>query len=183
MAKAITHIRRMEISEEEQRRLDLEEVEAMLIEHKDALRAFLTVLDKMNKQGGFDIAAGLFDEGEHVIDILVKAIDNPGAARTLKNGLLLIGTLGQLNVEKLGPVIARLNGGLDEATEWSEGDRSVLQLLGQTNWKEALLFLVSFFKGLGQEKEEPRPRKGTKRWVTAAGLSVAGFLLLRKKVQ
>lgn len=110
MAKAITHIRRMEISEEEQRRLDLEEVEALLIEHKDALRAFLTVLDKMNKQGGFDIAAGLFDQGEHVMDILVKAIDNPGAARTLKNGLLLIGTLGQLNVEKLGPVIARLNG-------------------------------------------------------------------------
>ncbi|MEK4030621.1 DUF1641 domain-containing protein [Pseudobacillus sp. FSL P4-0506] len=181
MAKAITQIRRMELSEEEQRQRDLQEIEAMLIEHKEAVQAFMNVLDKVYKSGGMDLAVGLFDQGDRVLDVLVKAMDNPGAAKTLKNGLLLIGTLGQLNVEKLGPIIERLNSGLDEVAEWSEGDRSLAQLFKQTNWKESLLFLISFLKGAMETEKTQKQKKGRSRWLATAGLSLAGFLILKKK--
>lgn len=180
MAKAITHIRRLEVSEEEQRRQELKEIETLLIEHKEALKAFLHVLDKVNESGGLDFAAGLFDQGDKVLEVLVKAADNPGATKTLRNGLLLIGTLGQLNVDKLGPVIKRLNSGLEQAAQWSESDRSIGQLVGKANWKETLLFLLAFLKGIGETAEKQRPR-GRAGWLAVAGLSLAGLMLLKKK--
>ncbi|WP_049660853.1 DUF1641 domain-containing protein [Bacillus sp. FJAT-27231] len=180
MAKAITQVRRMELSEEERRQRDLQEIEAMLIEHKESLQALMNVLDKVYKSGGLDLAVGLFDQGDRVLDVLVKAVDNPGAAKTLKNGLLLVGTLGQLDVEKLGPVIERMNSGLDQVAQWSEGERSLAQILGKTNWKETLLFLLSFLKGVaGTEKKQQK--KGKTGWIATAGLSIAGFMFMKKK--
>ncbi|KKB38009.1 DUF1641 domain-containing protein [Bacillus thermotolerans] len=182
MAKAITKIRPMEISEEEQRRRDLEEVENLLIEHKEALKAFLDMLDKANKSGGIELAAGLFDQKDEVMDVLVRAAYTPGATKMLRNSLLLIGMLGKIDMEKLEPIIVKLNGGLDKAVQWSEGERSIIRLFGDVNWKESLLFLLSFFKGASEAGKEPASAKRKAGWFAiAAGVSLAGAAVLAKK--
>ncbi|WP_100330635.1 DUF1641 domain-containing protein [Bacillus xiapuensis] len=182
MARAITQIQRAEITEEEQRLQDLQEIEAILIEHKDSLRAFLEVLEKVNERGGLDLASGLFERGDEVLHVLVKAADHPGATNILKNGLLLIGALGRLNIEKMMPIIEKLNGGIEQASEWSEGERSLISLIGQTNWKENLMFLMAFLKGIGGSKEKQGEEKNKSGWlIAAAGLSLAGLMLLRRR--
>lgn len=120
MAKATTTIHRLQLSEEEQRRRDLKEIETILIENKEALASFLQLLTEVDKRGGLEMASSLFSEGDRVLDVLVKAVDKPEAAAILKNGLLMAGTLGKLNAAELGPLVNTLNGVIKIASKVSQ---------------------------------------------------------------
>jgi uncharacterized protein YjgD (DUF1641 family) len=157
VAKAITTIHRLEINEEDQRQRDLEEIETLLVEHKDTLKEFLHMLGEINKRGGLEMGASLFSEGDRVLDVLVKAVDKPEAASILKNGLLMLGTLGKLNVAELGPLVDKLNGVISVATKISRAESSAVQLLkGNT--------------------------MSSKGWlIAAAGASLAGMAYMARK--
>ncbi|OES44814.1 DUF1641 domain-containing protein [Domibacillus iocasae] len=156
MAKAITTIHRLEINEEEQRRRDLEEIETLLVEHKDTLKEFLHMLGEINKKGGLEMGASLFSEGDRVLDVLVKAIDKPEAASILKNGLLMLGTLGKLNVSEMGPLVNKLNSVISVATKISRVESSAVQLVKGNTMSKSWL-------------------------VAAAGASLAGMAYMARK--
>lgn len=157
MAKAITTIDRLQLSEEEQHLRDLEEIKTLLVEHKDTLKEFLHMLGEINKRGGLEMAASLFSEGDRVLDVLVKAVDKPEAASILKNGLLMLGTLGKLNVSELGPLMHKLNGVISIAAKISRAESSAVQLI----------------KGNAMS---------SKGWlIAAAGASLAGMAYMAKK--
>ncbi|WP_309091410.1 DUF1641 domain-containing protein [Domibacillus sp.] len=188
MARAITSIRRLEISEEEQRRRDLEELGTLLIEHKEVIKDFLHMLNKIQDRSGLDVVTGLFDKGDEVLDVLVKATDKPEVAKMIKNSLLLLGSLGKINIEDMNPFIEKINGGLHHAVRSENKETGygfMLRTLAAPETKEALVFLLSFLKGMGAAAPQPQPvpkkKKGKKSWLVAAGLSLASVILLSKQ--
>ena len=66
MAKAITKIQHIELSEEQRRRKDLEEVETALLDNKDAILQSLDVIKHMHDRGVLSLLGGLFSEGDKV---------------------------------------------------------------------------------------------------------------------
>ena len=188
MAKAITAIRRLELSEEEQRRRDREEIEDLLIAHKDVLKDVLHMLEKIQGRSGLDVVTGLFDKGDEVLDVLVKATDKPEVAKIIKNGLLAAGALGKLNIEDMNPFINKLNSGLQRAVRSGNEEASygpMLQMLAAPETKKAIMFLLAFLKGMGTDTPKSmavqEEKQGKKGWMLAAGLSLAGAALLSKQ--
>jgi len=188
MAKAITTIRRLELSEEEQRRRDLGEIEDLLIAHKDVLKDVLHMLGKIHDRSGLDVVAGLFDKGDDVLDVLVKATDKPEVAKIIKNSLLAVGAVGKLNIEDMNPFIDKLNGGLHRAVRSGNEEASygsMLQMLAAPETKKAIMFLLAFLKGMGTGTPKStaiqEEKQGKKGWLLAAGLSIAGAALLSKQ--
>jgi len=105
MAKAITKIQHFELSEDQKRRMDLDEVESALLNNKDAILQSLDVIKHMHDRGVLALLSGLFSEGDRVLNVLVKAADKPESTNTLKNLLLMVGVLGTINVQQLEPLL------------------------------------------------------------------------------
>ncbi len=118
MAKAIKRIQKIEITEEDQRKRDMKEIEDALVENKEAILETLHMIGHMNERGVLPMLRGLFGQGDKVLDILVKKADTEETANTLKNLLLLFGTLGMLDVKQLEPLILKVNAGLQ--TRWNK---------------------------------------------------------------
>ena len=105
MAKATKVIHRMEISEEEIRQRDLEELKTRLLENKEAIHEIFDMIEHMQKRGVLDMGTSLFAEGDKVLDVIVKTLDSKETTNSIKNLLLMVGALGTLNVQQLEPLI------------------------------------------------------------------------------
>ncbi len=161
MAKATRKIHRLELSEEEKRKLELENIETLLLDNKEAVEKVFKILHYMKERGALDFAGSLLGQGDKVLDILVKTADTPETANTLKNMLLMLGALGTLNVQQLEPLILKVNTGiarmaeLDKAGEDAKtGYFSLLRSLRDPNIKTAMSLMVAFLKGLGEDQSE-----------------------------
>ncbi|WP_409300992.1 DUF1641 domain-containing protein [Peribacillus sp. SCS-155] len=158
MAKAIKKIERIILSEEDKRKKDLLEVEAALLDNKEAILESLQIMKHMQERGVLSLLSGLFGQGDKVMDILVKAADKPEATNMLKNLLLMGGLLGTLNVRQLEPFILKLNSGIARVSEHKDQDEKVgyfdlVRSLKDPEINNALSFLLTFLRGMGQETE------------------------------
>ncbi len=159
MAKATTKIHRIPVSEEEQRRRDLLEIEELLAENKEVVKELFNMLENIQKRGGISFVSSLFGQGDKVLDILVKAADKPETANTIKNLLLMLGTLGTLNVQQLEPIILKVNNGIARVAETHKQEEtatylSFLRAFADPEVKQAIYFLISFLKGMGQNTKD-----------------------------
>ncbi|TFE02107.1 DUF1641 domain-containing protein [Jeotgalibacillus salarius] len=159
MAKATKVIHRMEISEEEIRQRDLEEIKTRLLENKEAIHEIFDMIEHMQKRGVLDMGTSLFAEGDKVMDVIVKTLDSEETTNSLKNLLLMVGTLGTLNVQQLEPLILKVNAGiarvaeLDEKQE-QEGYFTLLRSLNDPEVKRAMAVGAAFLKGLGVKQDD-----------------------------
>ncbi|OKL36321.1 hypothetical protein BLL40_10505 [Domibacillus mangrovi] len=158
MAKPITNIQRIELTEEEKRRQDLLEIEQMLAENKEVIKEFFSIVNKMSDRNMLNIVNSLFGQGDRVLDIVVKAADKPETANTIKNLLLMLGMLGTLNVQQLEPVMLKVNNGIARMAqadkEEDDGYVSMVRSLAKPEVKRAIHLLLAFLKGMGENKKE-----------------------------
>ncbi|PRR88033.1 DUF1641 domain-containing protein [Bacillus atrophaeus] len=159
MAKAITKIQKQTVTEEDQRKRDLEEIETALIDHKEAILETMHILGHMNDRGILSALSGLFGQGDKVMDILVKTADKSETANMLKNLLLLGGTLGMLNVKQLEPFILKINAGVANAAEQKDSNEKIgyfdiLRSLRDPEINKAVTMLFTFLKGMGEDTKE-----------------------------
>ncbi|WP_227396375.1 DUF1641 domain-containing protein [Jeotgalibacillus aurantiacus] len=159
MAKATKVIHRMEVSPEEKRRRDLEEIETRLLDNKDAVHELFDVLEQLQKREILQTLKSLFAKGDEVMDILVKTADSKETANSIKNLLLLLGTLGTLNVQQLEPLILKVNAGIARVAELDEkkeqqGYVTLLKSLNDPEVKRAMAVGAAFLKGLGIKQDE-----------------------------
>ncbi|CAH0347103.1 MULTISPECIES: DUF1641 domain-containing protein [unclassified Bacillus (in: firmicutes)] len=158
MAKAIKQIQRIEISEEDQRRKDLLQVEDALIKNKEAILESLQVLGHMQDRGVLSLLNGLFGQGDKVLDVLVKTADTPETTNLLKNLLLMGGLLGTLNVQQLEPFILKINSGIARVAETKDNEDSVgyfdfARSLKDPEINKSVSLLLNFLKGMGEDTE------------------------------
>ncbi|KAF1680777.1 DUF1641 domain-containing protein [Bacillus mexicanus] len=159
MAKAIKRIQKIEITEEDQRKQDMKEIEDALVENKEAILETLQMLGHMNERGVLPLLRGLFGQGDKVLEILVKKADTEETANTLKNLLLLFGTLGMLDVKQLEPLILKVNAGVASAVEQKDSEEKtgyfdIIRSLKDPEINKSITLLFSFLKGMGQDTKE-----------------------------
>lgn len=159
MAKATKVIHRIERSEEELRRRDLESIETQLLDHKEAIDSLFEILKHLKDRGVLEMVTALFAQGDKVMDILVKTVDNDETTNTMKNLLLMLGTLGTLNVQQLEPLILKVNTGIARIAELDEkegkmGYFTLLRTLNDPDVKRAMAVGVAFMKGLGEKEDD-----------------------------
>lgn len=156
MAKAITKIQHIELSEEQKRKMDLDEVENALLENKEAILQSLDVIKHMHDRGVLSLVNGLLSEGDKVLNVLVRAADKPEATNTLKNLLLMVGVLGTINVQQLEPLLLKLNSGIARVAEYKDdtdklGYFDIVRSLKDPEINRALSLLFEFLKGMGED--------------------------------
>ena len=158
MAKAIKKIKRIEISEEEKRANDLKEIEDALIDNKDALLETLSVVGGMKERGILTLMNGLFGEGDRVLKVIVDLLNVPENTTALKNLMLLFGAAGKINVQDLEPLLLKINAGIENVAENSEGMEKtgyldLLRALKDPEINRSLTILITFLKGMGKDTE------------------------------
>ncbi|KIL51213.1 hypothetical protein KP77_07250 [Jeotgalibacillus alimentarius] len=159
MAKATKVIHRMEFSEEEIRQRDLEELKTRLLNNKEAIHEIFDMIEHMQKRGVLDMGTSLFAEGDKVLDVIVKTLDSKETTNSIKNLLLMVGTLGTLNVQQLEPLILKVNKGIARVAELDEkneqgGYFTLLRSLNDPEVKRAMAVGAAFLKGLGFKQDE-----------------------------
>lgn len=159
MAKATKKILRIDRSEEEQRKNGLESIETALLENKEAIQETLKIMKNMHERGILDLSSSLFGQGDKVLEILVKTVDTPEMTNTLKNLLLMLGTLGTLNVQQLEPLIFKVNAGIERTAEIEKSGKNpsyfaLLRSLNDPKVKRTMTLMVSFLKGMGEDQED-----------------------------
>ena len=158
MAKAIKKVHKLTLTEEEKRSRDLREVEDALIQNKAAILQTLEIMNHMQDKGLLALLNGLFGQGDKVLDIAVKAMDKPENTNTLKNLLLLLGTLGMINVKQLEPFLLKIDAGIARVAEYKDTEEKtsyfdLVRSLKDPEINKAVTILMQFLKGMGQETE------------------------------
>ncbi|MCM3730242.1 DUF1641 domain-containing protein [Fictibacillus nanhaiensis] len=158
MAKAIKKVYRLTVPEEEQRKNDLSEVEDALIKNKKAILQTLEIMNHMQEKGILSLLNGLFGQGDKVLDVAVKAMDKPENTNTMKNLLLLLGTLGMINVRQLEPFLLKIDAGIARVAEYKDTDEKtgyldLVKSIKDPEVNRAITTLMQFLKGMGQETE------------------------------
>ncbi|KAF0819860.1 putative protein YrhD [Bacillus sp. ZZV12-4809] len=159
MAKAISNIKRFELTHEDQRKKDLEEVENALINNKEPILELLTAVGHMHDRGVISLLNGLFGQGDKVLNVLVKALDKPEATNTIKNLLLMVGTLGTINVQQLEPLLLKVNSGIARVADYKDTDEKtsyfdLVKALKDPEVNRAVTLLLTFLKGMGGDISE-----------------------------
>ncbi|MBH0167961.1 MAG: DUF1641 domain-containing protein [Bacillota bacterium] len=158
MAKPIKNVQKQTITAEEKRSNDLREVEDALIQNKTAILQTLEIMNHMHDKGILPLLNGLFGQGDKVMDIAVKAMDKPENTNTLKNLLLLLGTLGMINVKQLEPFLLKIDAGIARVAEYKDTEEKtsyfdLVRSLKDPEINKAVTILMQFLKGMGQETE------------------------------
>ena len=159
MAKAVQKIQRLEVSEEDQRQLDLREVEDALLRNKSAVLESFQVVQHMQDQGILSLLNGLLGQGDQVLKILMHKSDTPETANTLKNMLLMVGVLGTINVSQLEPMLLKLNSGIARVADFKEhneemGYFDIFRSLKDPEVNRAITLIFEFLKGMGEDTKE-----------------------------
>ncbi|PLS17245.1 hypothetical protein CVD28_11765 [Bacillus sp. M6-12] len=159
MAKAINTIHRIQLTEEDQRKKDLLEVENALLDNKEAILESLKVMQNMHERGILSLLNGLFGQGDKVMNVLVKAADKPEASNTIRNLLLMMGTLGTLNVKQLEPLLLKVNSGIARVAKRKDSEKEMgyfdfVRSLKDPEINRSVSMLIDFLKGMGEDTEE-----------------------------
>ncbi len=80
-------------------------------EHAEALLAAYEVLQGLHDRGVLELMRGALGSGDKVLDIAVAAAQSPGSIRGIRNLLLLVNMLGQIDPE----VLSALTKGVPQA--------------------------------------------------------------------
>ncbi|RST77599.1 DUF1641 domain-containing protein [Siminovitchia acidinfaciens] len=166
MAEPIKNIQFKPVDEEEQRKKDLLEIEDALLANKDSILEVMEVMGYLKQRGILDMAKGLLGQGDKVLDIAVNLANMPENKNSLKNLLLLVGTIGMINVTQLEPVLLKLNAGIARVAELEDKEGEKTSYLGMARAlkdpeiNRSITLLLEFLKGMGTdvselEKNEP----------------------------
>lgn len=156
MAKPISAIERLVVSDETKREQDLKEIEASLANHKEAVLEAIDLLGNLQDRGILSLLNGLFSQGDEVLRIMVQEVNQPNNSRVLGNLLGLTGILGSIDIDRLKILTEKANNGLKEATETDAVEEpgnvfELLKVLKDPEVNRSIGMLVQFLKGMGKE--------------------------------
>lgn len=158
MAKPTRQINIAPVSEEESRKEALEEIQTALIDNKESVLSTIELLNNINKSGVTNLLNGLFSEGDKVLDVIVTEASKAENTNAIKNILLLMGTLGTLNIKELEPILLKVNNGVQRVSDDPEPDATtgyvdLFKKLKDPEVNRSLTLLIRFLEGMGEETE------------------------------
>lgn len=156
MAKAIQQIERIPVVPEEKALEDKEALLAALLERRAAIEKSIHLLQRADERGLLDTITALVGQGDKVMGIVARELNKPHNSTMLVHFVKLAEMIGELDLEKLQPLIARVNKGLEKADELvSAGETTtlydMLKALKDPDVNRAITALFGFLKGAGSE--------------------------------
>lgn len=166
MAEPIKNIQFKPVSEEVQKKRDLMEIEDALLANKDSMLEVLEIISYLKNRGILDMVKGLLGQGDKVLDIAVNLANMPDNKNSIKNLLLLMGTIGMINVTQLEPILLKINAGIARVAEVEDKETEKTSYLGMARAlkdpevNRSITLLLEFLRGMGTdisdlEKNEP----------------------------
>ncbi|ASS90686.1 MAG: DUF1641 domain-containing protein [Bacillaceae bacterium] len=155
MAKPITTIKKIEVSQEEKRKQNLLEIEQALADNKEAVLEGIACLRKLHDAGVLEIANALLARKDQVLENVVKEVSRKPNIDVLKNIVNLLMLLGTIDLEKLQVMTTRMNAGIQEAAASvnKEETTSFFQLLSalkDPDINRSITMLLHFLRGMGK---------------------------------
>ncbi|WEG12536.1 DUF1641 domain-containing protein [Pullulanibacillus sp. KACC 23026] len=154
MAKAIQQIERMPVSTEVKQSEDKEALLKALYEQREAVEKSIHFLQRMDDRGLLDLMTALVGQGDQLIGIAARELNKPSNTSVLVHLIKLAQMVGELDVEKLQPLIQRVNKGIEKAEETvANGNKTdvfdLLRAFKDPDVNRALTSLIGFLKGAG----------------------------------
>lgn len=155
MAKPITTIKKLEISNEEKRKQAITEIEQALTDNKEAVLEGITFLGKLHDSGLLEIANALLSNRHQILENVIKEAGKRPNIDILKNAANLFMLLGTIDIEKLKLMTEKLDAGMAEAAASINEDKttSIFQLIGalkDPDINRSITMLLQFLKGMGK---------------------------------
>ncbi|MCY0875945.1 MAG: DUF1641 domain-containing protein [Firmicutes bacterium] len=148
MAQAITTIQQVKKTSAQIQDEQLAEVQAVLAEHADSVRAFVHLIEAMYGAGLLQAGTALLEQGEDILQVVVSQAAKPEYAGGLKNGLKLMQVLGS----DLTPIFGMMDA-LSHASEQKSpevtGVFSLLRAFKDPDVQAGTGYLLGMLKAIG----------------------------------
>ncbi|HLS08076.1 DUF1641 domain-containing protein [Lentibacillus sp.] len=155
MAEKISHIKRMEISEESIQERNLDEITQSISENKEAVLKGIDLLETLNQSGTLDTLNAFVKHREDALENIVKEVNKPQYTAILENLPRLIMLIGELNVTGMEQFAGKLNHGVKEAAVSKVSEKTsyldLIKALKDPEINRSITMLLQFLRGMGKE--------------------------------
>jgi len=155
MAKQITNIKRLEVSEKQIKQSELEEITDALSDNKESIIKGIDLLTTLDENGTLDFLNALIKTKEEAMKNIIQELNKEQYSGFLENAGDLIFLLGELDLKRLKDMTERLNEGMEEALATDENDKTtymgMLKALKEPEINRSITMLLTFMRGMGRE--------------------------------
>lgn len=155
MAAPISTIKKEQLTEEQIKEKNLENLKLLLSENQETIDQIFTIMAELNDIGALDAAKHLLEAKEEVAHIALGQMTRKPVTNIINNLMGAAGALTAIDPETTTKLISGLTAGLDEANKAVEADEKVnafklIKLMNDPDVNRAMNFGIHFLKGLGQ---------------------------------
>ncbi|KGP71170.1 DUF1641 domain-containing protein [Pontibacillus yanchengensis] len=158
MAKAITKIKRMEMSQEQVRAKKVQKLENEIADNGESLEKAIELIKALDEAGILEALTALVKHKEDAIENIVTEANKERYTKVLENLSGFMFLLGEIDVSKVQELSTRLNQGMEGAIEGSEMEEktSIMNLakaLRDPEINQGITMTLHFLKGIGRAPE------------------------------
>jgi uncharacterized protein YjgD (DUF1641 family) len=167
MAKPIRAIERKFPIAEELQTESLQEILKVLADNRQAIVAFLDVLNEVEAAGTFNIARGVLQNRSNLESIGLDFIKVAHIPSMLKNLILVMQFLGRLDPKQTEKLISGVGSGLEQAMREEQKPKNMwglVSLMRDPDVMASMSTALHFLRGMGselQKKEAENPNEPT----------------------
>ena len=119
--------------------------------HADAILSALELLRLLHDRGVLELLRGMVGAGDHLVDTLTAAVDNPESLRAIRNFLLLTKFFGSIPPDVLNSVVQTMVDGAErEKANRAPGLLQLLRRLRSEDSRHAIAVTLDLLESVGK---------------------------------
>ncbi|MDC3413240.1 DUF1641 domain-containing protein [Aquibacillus sp. 3ASR75-11] len=154
MASPISDIKRMELSEADVHKQNLDEVTKAVSDNKEAILKGIDLLATINKSGTLDMVNAFVKHKEEALENVMGELNKPQYSATLENLSKLFFFAGELNVDEIQYFSEKLNHGMEVASTMEDSEKTsymeLFKALKDPEINRSITMLLKFLRGMGK---------------------------------
>ncbi|QHE51912.1 DUF1641 domain-containing protein [Pontibacillus sp. HMF3514] len=155
MAKAISRIKRMEMTQEQIRAKKVSNLEAKMADNAESIEKAIDLIRTLDEAGTLDTLNAFVKHKEDALGHFVTEANKPRYSKTFENLFEFVFLMGDLDVQKVRELSQRLNQGLEGMEEGSELDEKtsmmdLMKALKDPEINQGITMMLHFIRGLGK---------------------------------
>lgn len=154
MAEPISNIKRIQLSEEEVKRKNLNEVLEAVSANKESVIKALNLATPLDDNGMLDFLNALIKQKEEGLNNIFTELNKDKYANALENASELLFLLGDINLDHAREFTGKVNAGMQEAlmtdTEEKTSYTGMLKALKEPEINRSITMLLMFLRGMGR---------------------------------
>jgi|SRR5690625_2350114 len=153
MAEPISKIKRLQMSQEEIKQKELQQVIDVVSENKEAIIKGVKLLTTIEKNGTLDFMNALVLHKEEALRNIMQELNKDRYAGTLENASDLLFLLGELDLRLIKRFTKKINEGMKEALTIDENDHTsymgMFKALKEPEVNRSITMLLTLLRKVG----------------------------------